>query len=347
MTANLKVDGITLSDLAYRVSVDGANAKVRVDGVLVYEHIPVAAPDLSTSGAMPDGTQGAAYTYTPINTGGAATSWSAINLPSGVSINASTGVVSGTPVGTGSFTPTITATNTGGSDDFTDTISIAAALAAPDIDASSAMPRGFVGVAYTWSPTNTGGAATSYVLQAGTLPSGLSLNPSTGVISGTPTTIQTQSVTVRAINGAGTSDFTDDIEIARTLTNTLPATLEHASIGGLCEINFARQGSWSSVANTSGSPFGDYLNPTATAAGDAFEIYMATPTVITGTGSYTFAPGFNAWHTLNSNRNLQVDADDGQLYTITVDIQIREIAVPANIISKTIEMTMADLTPGP
>lgn len=36
------------------------------------------------------------------------------------------------------------------------------------------------------SPTNTGGSITSYAAQAGTLPAGVSLNTSTGAITGTP-----------------------------------------------------------------------------------------------------------------------------------------------------------------
>lgn len=48
--------------------------------------------------------------YRPIS------SWSATGLPVGISINAATGVMSGTPTGFGSFTASITATGPGGSD---------------------------------------------------------------------------------------------------------------------------------------------------------------------------------------------------------------------------------------
>jgi hypothetical protein len=49
-----------------------------------------------------------------------------------------------------------------------------------------------VGVAYSFTPTASGGTAPyTYSLPSGTLPAGLSLNTSTGAITGTPTTAQT------------------------------------------------------------------------------------------------------------------------------------------------------------
>ncbi|MBR1604428.1 MAG: putative Ig domain-containing protein [Synergistaceae bacterium] len=51
--------------------------------------------------------------------------WSAINLPDGLSINASTGVISGTPTTPGTYTPVITVTTNWGSDTKAITINVA------------------------------------------------------------------------------------------------------------------------------------------------------------------------------------------------------------------------------
>ena len=64
---------------------------------------------------------------------------------------------------------------------------------------TSSLPNGFVGAAYSQTVTATGGLAPyAWSVSSGTLPSGLSLNPSTGEISGTPTTSGSRAFTVQA-----------------------------------------------------------------------------------------------------------------------------------------------------
>jgi len=69
---------------------------------------------------------------------------------------------------------------------------------------STASPAGTVGTAFSYSisATNT---PTSYALASGTLPAGLTLNTTTGVITGTPTAAGSSSVTVTATNTIGIS----------------------------------------------------------------------------------------------------------------------------------------------
>lgn len=71
-----------------------------------------------------------------------------------------------------------------------------------------------VGAAFTLNATTTG--ATSFALTSGTLPGGLSLNTSTGAITGTPTTVETQTglvVTATAAAGCTTASAAFQIDV--------------------------------------------------------------------------------------------------------------------------------------
>lgn len=83
------------------------------------------------------------------------------------------------------------------------------------ITTASPLPAGEVGVAYSETLTSTGTFSTpAWTIISGSLPDGLSLNSSTGEISGTPTTEQTSTFTVRATNGAQCCDKEFELEIA-------------------------------------------------------------------------------------------------------------------------------------
>ncbi|MBF4802196.1 putative Ig domain-containing protein, partial [Aeromonas hydrophila] len=77
--------------------------------------ITVSTPTLAiTPTTLPDGTQGTAYNQTVTATGGSAPYTYAItagSLPAGLSLNTSSGVISGTPSASGTFNLTLTATD--------------------------------------------------------------------------------------------------------------------------------------------------------------------------------------------------------------------------------------------
>ena len=66
------------------------------------------------------------------------------------------------------------------------------------VTASGALTGGTTNVAYTYTLSATGDGTITYSVTSGTLPTGLSLNSSTGVISGTPTLVATSNFTVTA-----------------------------------------------------------------------------------------------------------------------------------------------------
>ena len=69
-----------------------------------------------------------------------------------------------------------------------------------------AYPSGQVGVVYSSSLVATGGTPPyTYSISAGSLPSGLTLNPSTGAITGTPTAAGSFSYTAKVVDAASAS----------------------------------------------------------------------------------------------------------------------------------------------
>ena len=113
------------------------------------------------------------------------------------------------------FTPTISelgkfivvaATASNGVGDPVTETSIPTLVIKPEIafSAPSPVPGATAGTAYVLSMAGAGGVGTiAYSISNGTLPSGVSLDPATGQISGTPTTAGTYTFTVRATDANG------------------------------------------------------------------------------------------------------------------------------------------------
>ncbi|MDD5261388.1 MAG: discoidin domain-containing protein [Methylacidiphilales bacterium] len=88
------------------------NSSLNVDWVRVYSLPPAAAPTI-TSALTASGTVGNAFSY-QITASNSPTSYNAIGLPGGLSVNTSTGLISGTPNASGTFNVGLSASNTNG-----------------------------------------------------------------------------------------------------------------------------------------------------------------------------------------------------------------------------------------
>lgn len=150
----------------------------------------------------------------PANSGGAVTTWTVTSgsLPSGLSLNSSTGIISGNPSATGSSTVGITGTNsTSTSNVATLTITIVSVAAnAPSISwpvGVSGVYTTYVGTQFTAGiPANANTSDSALFTIQPALPNGLSIDAVTGVVSGVATVLSSQvSYVISATNGAGVS----------------------------------------------------------------------------------------------------------------------------------------------
>ena len=196
-----------------------------------------------TDGPPPStATVGTAYSFTYTASGSPAPTFSVTSgsLPTSLSLNSTTGVISGTPSVSGLFTGTVTASNGVGTAT-TQSFSIT-------VDQSPAITNGpppsiaTVGTAYSFTYTASGSPAPTFSVTAGNLPTGLSLSTA-GVISGTPTASGLFTGTVTASNGIGsaaTQSFSITVDQAPAITDGPPPT--SATVGTAYSFTYTASG---------------------------------------------------------------------------------------------------------
>jgi hypothetical protein len=123
-----------------------------------------------------------------------------------LTLAATTGVISGTPSAAGTASFTVLASdgaNPASSASRALTMTVADAPAVPVSITTAALADGVRGVPYRAALSTSGGLAPlAWSVAAGALPPGLTLNASTGVISGTPSKTGQSSFTVRVTDSA-------------------------------------------------------------------------------------------------------------------------------------------------
>jgi hypothetical protein len=189
--------------------------------------VTIVAVITITTPSLPNGAVGAAYSSGPLTATGGATpyAWTATGLPAGLGIDPGTGAITGTPTASVAATIIVTVTDAtnpthlSATKQFPVTISAGLAIATPSL------PNGVVGSVYSGPLTATGGN-TPYAWTATGLPGGLSINPNSGAITGTPTVAGDATISVTVTDAtnpthlSATKQFPVTIVAALTISTT-------------------------------------------------------------------------------------------------------------------------------
>ena len=257
--------------------------------------VTLAAPAFTLSSSSESKAQNVAIAgYTITSTGGTIASY-AISpaAPTGLSFSTSTGLLTGTPTAVQSATAyTITATNATGT--ATATFTLTVTLAAPAFTLSSSSESKAQNVAIAgYTITSTGGTIASYAISPAA-PTGLSFSTSTGLLTGTPTAVQSATAyTITATNATSTA----------SVTFTLTVTAATCATGGVCAVGDTGPGGGVVfyVSATNFTSTGSDCNTTC-------KYLEAAPT--TGTNAWTDAG--RTWATnISSNQSTLVSGADG------------------------------------
>lgn len=192
---------------------------------------PAPSPLSITITSLPAASVQASYSAIVSVTGGTGPyHWSITSgaLPTGLSLGASTGQISGTPTqaGAASFTVQVTdSSSTLQTATQAFSITVSAAITPVSITTTS-LANGLQGTPYSDTLAASGGTTPyTWGISSGSLPVGLSLNPATGQISGTPSIAETSSLTIKV------SDSSPSPETASQVFSLVISTTTGGSVG--------------------------------------------------------------------------------------------------------------------
>ncbi len=278
----------------FRISAVRGNFSAQRDFTLTVESVL----KITTPSPLPAATLGTAYSYTLMTNAGEsdAVTWSAVSaLPSGLSLDASTGTISGIPAQSGTFVFTARADTLSAYDakDFSLTVNSSSSLTIT----TDSLPSGTLGTQYSYTLA-AGNASGTLIWQliSGDIPAGLSLNRSTGTISGTPTLSGTFAFTVEVSSGGQyyRKSFTVTISSVLMITteSPLPSGKKGSAYSYTLTINTTASADWSIASGTllaglsldvsTGTIYG-----TPTSAGDSVFILKAVSGGLTAQKSFT------------------------------------------------------------
>jgi len=212
--------------------------------------------------SLPNGQVSSAWSATLTATGGTAPySWQAApgsSLPAWMTLNASTGQMSGIPTQAGTITISIQVNDSSATPhtaNKTFTVTISAASSTVSVTTAS-LANGQVGAAYSATVAATGGTTPySWSISSGSLPTSLSLNSSSGQITGTPGAAGSFTFTLQVKDSSSTpqtanKSFTVNISAASSTVSITTSSLANGQVGTAYSATVAASGgatpySWS------------------------------------------------------------------------------------------------------
>jgi hypothetical protein len=154
--------------------------------------------------------------------------YSATDLPIGLSISSSTGAITGTPTMAGSYTTTVTVNDGSGASSVNFDWTIGTSTGNTVTVTNPGNQTGTVGTAASLQIRASDSATGQTLTYSATgLPAGLSISSSTGLISGTPTTAGSSSVTVTVTDGTGAKG-----------TASFTWTISSGNSSGACQVTY-------------------------------------------------------------------------------------------------------------
>ena len=172
--------------------------------------ITIAPPKLTLVCPMSTGQVGVPYSSALVASGGVPPYTFSIiagSLPTGLTLNATNGAITGTPTAFGPFTFTAKVVDSSGNSvTGVATVQCTITIAPPKLTLVCPTSTGQVGVPYSSALVASGGVPPyTFSIIAGSLPTGLTLKPTTGAITGTPTAFGTFTFTAKVVDSSGNS----------------------------------------------------------------------------------------------------------------------------------------------